>query len=848
MKKNIFAVTLLLLVNAICFAQNKYTVFADRQYSDRMEQAKRLNDAGMYYEAYEYLRLLKSDADSAIVNSGQTAATLANVEDFKFYNNVLSSISECAYAANFYLDIRETRSLQLQIINERLKQGLSEIEDFTYTVGVYYKSLADEYFINSDRYPTLYKDTKTLYEMAMHYWNVGGYTEDSVAVNIDLAQLDYSYGNYGSAKEYLQSAISGLSRRSLGSGSDFNDPEKRRVQDLLMLRSSLAMADAHLGNYDDALHVMDDVIRESGKKSPDMAELMRRRTKITMLKYLNGGKFDNQIIKNYKQYFASIRNTVNTQFLKMPNSKREQYWMNQRGFVTDCYQLEDHAPDFLYDVTLYNKGILLQTCRSFENILTQAERDKLSQLRKSDADNVAKGEVGEENEKYERELLSTISRDGRSRDFFKELNYTWKDVQKVLPKDGCAMEIVEYEKNDEYYYGALIVKSTGKPKFIPLYNRKAIYDFCPLGIDQSLSQLLRSSDPESSDTIYADPRLNRIVWGPIVPEVADCNKIYYSPDGVFHRLAMEYILPENMADKKVYRLSSTRVLAQGERPNAELLKNSPMLVMGGVTYKSDNISNIYIPKDNDVNAYMDLHWYAMQTDQDLVSSSFIHDAECDSIILSRNNPSDLHLNGLDVTEAAFYENVPNYRMIHLCTHGGFSEDAPRTNDLLASASADVMSKSRLFLSNCLTNLRSRTFDSTNKDGILSAKEIANMDLSNVELFSTSACGTAFGHVTADGVYSVERGFKSAGAKGLVMSLCSVYQQVGRVFFNLFYENIGKGYSIHEAFYEARQRMGNTKVIELIDNGEEYYVRYGLYQWQLSTPGCMNSLILIDVWD
>lgn len=848
MRKQTILFIALWLVNAFCLAQSRYTVFADEQYSNRMEQAKRLNDAGLYYEAYDYLRQLKADADTVINAAGQTPATLKNAEDFKFYNNILSSISECAYASNFYLDIRNTRSLQLEILNERLGRGLGKIEDYSYAVGAYYKSLGDEFFLDRGMYSDLYEVTKKHYKSAMHFWNQGGYTEDSLSVNIDLAQLEYSYGHYKEAKEYLQKAISGLSRRSMGTGSRLSDAEKNNIRELLMLKSSLAMTEAHLKNYTEAQELIDNVIAEAGKKSPDKAELLRRRTKIGMLRYLNGGEYDPNTVKNYKQYFSAIKETVSSQFLNMPNSKREQYWMNQRGFVTDCYQLENLAPDFLYDVTLYNKGILLQTCRSFDKLLTESERDRLSQLRKKDADNIVKGKSGEESEKYEKELLGIISKDGRSKSFFKELSYTWKDVQKVLPQDGCAMEIVEYEKNDENYYGAIIVKPTGMPKFLPLYKTNVIYGFCPNDGERSLEKLLRSSEPESSDTIYADKALNDLVWEPIASEVAEFKKIYYSPDGVFHRLAMEYILPENMADKKVYRLSSTRVLAQGVRPNSDALKNSPMLVMGGITYKSDNVSKAYIPKDNDVNAYLGLHRYAINTDADLVSSSFIHDAECDSIIIKRNNPSDLQLNGLEATESAFYENVSKYPMIHLCTHGGFAQDAPRTTDLLASASADVMSKSCLFLSNCLTNLRSKTFDSTNKDGVLSAKEIANMDLSNVELFTTSACGTAFGHVTADGVYSVERGFKSAGAKGLIMSLCSVYQHVGRVFFNNFYEDISKGYSIYDAFYEARERMGKTTIVYLADYGEGFYLRYRLSDWKLSSPGCMNSLILIDVWD
>ena len=92
------------------------------------------------------------------------------------------------------------------------------------------------------------------------------------------------------------------------------------------------------------------------------------------------------------------------------------------------------------------------------------------------------------------------------------------------------------------------------------------------------------------------------------------------------------------------------------------------------------------------------------------------------------------------------------------------------------------------------------------DGLLYAEEIALYDFSYIDLLVLSACGTALGTVTNDGVYGIQSAFKEAGAKTIVSTLWSINDRAAAEFMKIFYTYMIDGDTKYDAFEKARRAM------------------------------------------
>ena len=131
---------------------------------------------------------------------------------------------------------------------------------------------------------------------------------------------------------------------------------------------------------------------------------------------------------------------------------------------------------------------------------------------------------------------------------------------------------------------------------------------------------------------------------------------------------------------------------------------------------------------------------------------------------------------------------------------------PQGPDLKLNLRDNSLSHSLVAFSGINYTLRKDGFDENLQDGILSAREMASLDMSKVELVVLCCCETGLGFVTPDGVYGIQRGLKNAGAKAIICTLWDIDDEASCFFMLRFHQYLKEEKNLYKAFYRARNAM------------------------------------------
>ena len=180
--------------------------------------------------------------------------------------------------------------------------------------------------------------------------------------------------------------------------------------------------------------------------------------------------------------------------------------------------------------------------------------------------------------------------------------------------------------------------------------------------------------------------------------------------------------------------------------------------------------------------------------------------------------------GRNASERAVKTMAPGRRILHLATHGFFLGDecasaldgtravgglvsppreTSRPND---RATRQSQAENPLLLSGLvLAGANHRAAAGPEEDdGILTAEEVASLNLEGVEWAVLSACNTGLGQLRAgEGVFGLRRAFQVAGARTVIMSLWSVEDNATRLWMRALYEGrLKKNLNTADAMREA----------------------------------------------
>lgn len=568
-------------------------------------------------------------------------------------------------------------------------------------------------------------------------------------------------------------------------------------------------------------------------KGPQTPEVGKRSIEadLTSLYWL-WGKLD-ELEKWLKEDYENVKSEVRNAFAFMNEDEREIYLDKSlmggtikydfyTAYSTDGSQWAE-GNRYAYNQALVQKGLLLETSREI-NRMMQSVPDSLKydlecyQLWKSIG-------VDIEDQSTRDHRLRLMSYVAQQPSFLHQLNAVWTDVREGLKENEAAIEFINLwgatpeninsPENMQPCIGALILR---KNLDYPVFVRLASNEF--------VDSLLRDEDGAwIPDDIYSGTNKKTVyktVWEPLTPYLDGIDNVYYAPAGYIHSINLDQIgLAENdylFQRFNLFRVASTRGLIN--RRERKALTDA--FLMGDITYSKKN----NVPDDSPAPKYRSISRSGFGP-----LTATAHEVKSISDTLTCHKYVNTVLTCLNADEAsvrALSGHAPS--ILHFATHGFFygreklEEEFRKSSfigfqfhqpELCHSGIALAGAQDTWYNASATDSINFDKYFSmdSSSDGILLSSEISELNLENTDLVVLSACETALGTIKAEGVYGLQRAFKLAGVKSIIMSLWKVDDDATQVLMTSFYQNYLNGMTKREALLTAQNKVRNTPGFE-----------------------------------
>jgi CHAT domain-containing protein/tetratricopeptide (TPR) repeat protein len=427
-------------------------------------------------------------------------------------------------------------------------------------------------------------------------------------------------------------------------------------------------------------------------------------------------------------------------------------------------------------------------------------------------------------EELERELnrLSTGFRNQQA-----TLQISMKDIQKRLSPDEAAVEFVRFQLytkrwTDSIIYAAYIVRPTDSiPLFIPLCEEKQLGKyFSSISGEAAIKALYRGIiiDDEKKSFVSGDS-LYSLIWKPLLPFLKGIKKIDYSPAGLLYKIAF-HALPAGDSLLLLDKFELNQYVSLSKLALAEESQNNNIRIalFGNCTFSMDSatiVSNI--APDLNANSFISASFSRGENSGGWSSLPGTAD-EIKSIksLFEKNKLNTAAYTQVKATEEQFKSLSGNSpAILHLATHGFFLPDPEKKKQEGFSAdnrnaftlADDPLLRSGIVLAGANRVWSGKVPIAGREDGIVTAYEIAQMDLHKTDLVVLSACETALGDIKGnEGVFGLQRAFKLAGVKNMLLSLWKVPDAETAELMKIFYSYYLQGKTAREAFTAAQKDM------------------------------------------
>lgn len=582
------------------------------------------------------------------------------------------------------------------------------------------------------------------------------------------------------------------------------------VSEFINAANNLAVIYTDAGRYSDALAVL----HQMEKKPLSEIERSGVYNSIFLANYFLDN--EEETVKYANLCSNSLKNISSELNASFPGMTTENIWdknamqLKVNMGILDKYHHNAKAVEMCYDNSLFIKNLayddmarlrqISQTDSTINNLFSEIRL--LKSERFAGDHNVYKSL--EEKETLLKEALMANTSNS---------NYssipTWRDVKQSLKQDECAIEFVTYSgfartnsETKELKYAALILTSESDyPQFVEVCTYNQLHEVI---LDALKEQEIGIND------LYVQGQkhiLYKLIWEKIDNYVKESKTIYITPILGIKNTNIGYIpCPDGcyLNDKYDIRI----VTSTAKICNQERIQFSDAYVYGGIEYtkgkhNSNQISyrSIVINElcDSTRNGFGFLRASGFEADQ---IASTLQANGIETNLVKGMNANEDSFRGMDGHSPS---------IVHLSTHGfylvGFDKYSEYFNKLIPYSSQNSwMLLSGLLLADANSTLRRPNDQTPLNDGVITAEEIAMLDLRNTKLVVLSACETAIGENLQEGFGGLVRAFKNAGVKSVLASLWKVPDDATAKLMISFYKLFLSGTEMHLALKMAQKEV------------------------------------------
>jgi CHAT domain-containing protein/tetratricopeptide (TPR) repeat protein len=521
----------------------------------------------------------------------------------------------------------------------------------------------------------------------------------------------------------------------------------------------------------------------------------------------------------------AIRQEILNRTLPVLNERQRLAYLDQLKMALHSYLSVAGAADFpahrIYDAVLAWKGVLA-TREAEERLgrdqpelqprLTQLRRVRTALARLTYAPSPRQAERPGSFEELEAEkeaLELSLARSSGAFRWLQEVRRSGTEqVTAALPAGTALVDFLDYQHTPPASAG----RSESRLCAFVLVPRRPV-TLVPLGSTQTIARVIRHWRQRAGTTGSPDQGadLARLLWQPLRPHLEGVRTVLIAPDGPLYAMPFAglpgsrpgtYLVEEIAVN---YVTSGHHCVALHHRPNAP--RAHGLLAVGGLDYGHLEPAE----PGEDSPPFRRSRWAALpgaRLEVERIARAF-RDA-------FPQEPSPCLLTGsdtnADVLKRRLQPEPPasRWRYVHVATHAFFETPLPSPapgDDRAGKRLPNVGDRDRMIARHPLlsSGLVLAGANQSPADGVLTAEEVASLDLRGTELVVLSACETGLGVVAAgEGVFGLQRSFQTAGAATLVTSLWNVQDAAAGLVMEEFYNNLwGKSLTRSEALRQAQ---------------------------------------------